>query len=289
MCAGHRKDNDANGGVDSDKPSALSWQEWQNAEKDSICEETSPQPPQVEQPNDQDLSGVVSFGKHRGSSFQEVIDSDAPYCNWVKQAADKDDAVAGLREFAAWLKQGAQDNLEKVVHSSEVTSKSASGSSKSSSGSSWHSDPVTSSGTVCFGKYTGESFESVLEKDPMYCSWVKEAANKADASHEMKLFAAFLQKNPPPISTRTGSSRWTASESRATDPSDMSPLSSGRWKVTFGKYKGKTFEEICSENPGGYCDWLVDQILQSPHSKVKQTNSLALASYVLWKRSQGKA
>jgi hypothetical protein len=52
---------------------------------------------------------VISFGKHRGKSFEEVSRTDAEYCQWAVQSARKHDASPAIKKFAAFVETSAPD------------------------------------------------------------------------------------------------------------------------------------------------------------------------------------
>lgn len=52
----------------------------------------------------QDLN-VLNFGKHMGSSFQEVWIQDRRYCEWILQTAENGDSSKEIHQFAQYLQQ----------------------------------------------------------------------------------------------------------------------------------------------------------------------------------------
>ena len=89
---------------------------------------------------------VLSFGKHRGSTFAAVFAADKGYCAWVagEELTAQEDPESCFARFKRWL-QAKQ--------------------------------------FVAFGKHKGLSYEELLREDPQYCAWlVHEAACKPTAA-----------------------------------------------------------------------------------------------------------
>ena len=46
----------------------------------------------------------MSFGKHTGSTFQQVWEADSSYCDWAIQTVEEDKTGSdGLKNFAAYV------------------------------------------------------------------------------------------------------------------------------------------------------------------------------------------
>ena len=50
-------------------------------------------------PNDQE---VLTFGKHRGSTYQTVLEEDVDYVRWILVHCNEQ-SCAGMRRFKDWL------------------------------------------------------------------------------------------------------------------------------------------------------------------------------------------
>jgi len=149
---------------------------------------------------------TVSFGKYSGSPFEEVLQLDPSYCQWVVSAAQDEQASSGVELFAAYIGKHAPDLLE----------------------------PPT---TVGFGKYKGRTFEEVLELDPGYCMWVRQAVEdpESDSGPALRALADFVRERQQ----------------------DM--------VVSFGKHVGKSFSQVAEEDPE-YCDWVLERALEEDRS-----------------------
>merc|ERR1712178_219133 len=82
----------------------------------------------------------------------------------------------------------------------------------------------------------GRSFQEVLATDPEYCQWVLQESKKEDVGFRMQEFAAFLD-----------------------DKSELQqPAAKEDGKVSFGKYKGRSFQEVLATDPQ-YCQWVLQE------------------------------
>lgn len=54
-----------------------------------------------QQPSEKELS----FGKHRGKSFEEIVKTDISYCNW---ALKQTETRGVMKEFQEWLRLKAK-------------------------------------------------------------------------------------------------------------------------------------------------------------------------------------
>mmetsp|Transcript_133209 Transcript_133209/g.426132 ORF Transcript_133209/g.426132 Transcript_133209/m.426132 type:complete len:182 (+) Transcript_133209:82-627(+) len=92
---------------------------------------------------------------------------------------------------------------------------------------------VEAEDVVNFGKHRGKAYEEVLKEDPMYCSWVVQAA-KSDktlddkpSSEHLVNFAEWLKDRHTPL-------------------------------VSVGKHKGMSFTEILKTD-AEYCRWVIER------------------------------
>lgn len=156
-------------------------------------------------------SGVVSFGKHRGKTYEAILLEEPDYCRWLlQQVEESDDVQPATGEFAEWLQQN-QEALDDALALKDANL------------------------SVGFGKYRGRAYEEVLAEDPDYCRWVMESSEQADASTTLSQFADWLK----------------------TQDLSAAPTSDDHI-VRFGKHKGKTYEALLDEDLD-YCQWILDQ------------------------------
>lgn len=92
--------------------------------------------------------GILRTGKHKGHTYQEVLQSDRPYCEWV--------ATYWLRcnldviAFACWLAP------HYPFHNSLKLAK------------------VGPNSTALSGKCKGLSYQEIKNTDPDYCTWIRK-------------------------------------------------------------------------------------------------------------------
>ncbi|CAK0793522.1 unnamed protein product, partial [Prorocentrum cordatum] len=104
-------------------------------------------------------SGLVGFSKHADLTYEEALEQEPGFCNWVLRESQKDNARGRLMDFAEWLqKQGVS--------------------------------PMRS-GLVGFSK---GSRAHEVQQEPGFCKWVVRESQKDDASERLTDFAAWLQK-----------------------------------------------------------------------------------------------
>jgi hypothetical protein len=98
---------------------------------------------------DADGSATVTFGKHKGRSYADVLQEEPYYCQYILGQADSGESSnPNFLAFATWLR--SQDVPD---------------------GPSGMGD-AGGSGTVGFGKHKGTSYEKVLQGDQEYCQFV---------------------------------------------------------------------------------------------------------------------
>ncbi|CAK0793517.1 unnamed protein product, partial [Prorocentrum cordatum] len=90
-------------------------------------------------------SGLVGFSKHADLTYEEALEQEPGFCNWVLRESQKDNARGRLMDFAEWLqKQGVS--------------------------------PMRS-GLVGFSKHAVLTYEEALEQEPGFCKWVRSRAS----------------------------------------------------------------------------------------------------------------
>jgi len=219
---------------------------------------------------------VLSFGKHKGLTYQEALSADEAYCNyWARQlglSGAEDMMPAMVEEFAQWLRErglptatknspprtlgfGEHCNMTyEEARSLEpdyriwiIQEKRSGGGDdpRLKSFVSWLERqylPRVGDGQriMGFGKHNGLSFEEVRSQDPEYCEWLlKSSQNKSGLNMQMAEFASWLQEEGLP---GAGGGR---------------PISGSL--VGFGKYRDLTYEEARSVDPT-YCSWVVQHL-----------------------------
>lgn len=163
---------------------------------------------------------VITFGKHNGRSYDEMVEIDPLYCEWCMRAADEPDTGDRMREFAEWLTKDGRIKPRTIPNSTGLAN------------------------VLPFGKYRGKSYEDVLDEHPEYCEWAAKTAAMPDATSGLLEFVAWLNKSAP-------ASQMTAWKEQA------KAIEVGENVVAFGKYRGRAFEDVLLEDPD-YCRWVVD-------------------------------
>ncbi|CAE8602235.1 unnamed protein product [Polarella glacialis] len=116
--------------------------------------------PELEDADDEE----VTFGKHKGQSFAQVLKDDPDYCSWVLGACQEKDVAGALKRLGKFIKKNGEGIGIKKID------------------------------TVGFGKYRGMTFQEVKDADPSYCEWVVTKADDPSASSGIKNLAAFIKK-----------------------------------------------------------------------------------------------
>jgi len=118
--------------------------------------------------SDDDFS-VLSFGKHRGETYADVMDNDPAYCTWALQVskASPESMNPNMKLFVLAILRANPDHDWQVV---------------------------------LFGKYKGKSFEETANLDPEYCGWVMTTgADPECESGPLLVFAEYLRQSRPDI------------------------------------------------------------------------------------------
>jgi hypothetical protein len=117
-------------------------------------------------------SEVLNVGKNKGKTYDEILQCDMGYCEWVVKQDNLHGELANFQQFCS--KQG-------------ITSVATSGVPPQ--------HPTTTSAKITGGKYSGLTFADVLSKDTDYCSWIMSVPEKELRAAWMKDFKAFLASN----------------------------------------------------------------------------------------------
>jgi len=179
---------------------------------------------------------LVGFGKYSDKTYEAVLFLDPDYCVFVQKRQAEGPKTAGdnnlFKDFAGWLSKLPEDHKPQCC---------------------------AEEGRIQFGRYSGETFEKVLETDPVYCGLVLDSAETSPV-----IFVKWLQdrriKPPPP------------------EQSKVREVTEGN--LTFGRYRGKTFQEVLSTKPD-YCQC----ILQTVKDQVAPV--LGMVHFAQWLTSQG--
>jgi len=231
---------------------------------------TSAPPAKLEQSAQWSAAGqaVVTFGKYKGKSFEEVSQLDPKYCQWVVESSQKPDAKDFTKVFAAYLQQGSSD-VPKPAPPVQNSPRAAPSGGSSSSG-----------GTISFGKHKGKSFEEVCQTDVPYGQWMVKQSKEPDASANAQAFAAFVQDRFPDLLTTpsgkpSGSPAFSKSWNKPSYPKppypkpvevDDNSVSSGLKRLGGGKHAESTYAEVFESEPR-YCKFVVEHGLSEAGTK----------------------
>lgn len=165
--------------------------------------------------------GIVNFGKHKGSTFEEVLNDDKQYCEFVVRQADQS-MNPEFTSFAGWLQaQGVSATKDRVSATKD------------------NQDPTQLDSQnpkqlrLGFGKHRDLTYAEALQQEPSYCEWVLSESGKRDAFPSFQAFADWLQQQQ--------------------QPATASPAVT--YRIRFGRFKGRTIEEAKAEDPD-YLEWV---------------------------------
>eukprot|EP00971_Amphidinium_carterae_P330541 6463640-Amphidinium_carterae.1 len=169
-------------------------------------------------------SEVLTFGKHRGKTFEVVLAEEPSYASFVRRTVESAGSTnEQMLRFAAYL--NAQDGLDPCGAPSPFE-------------------------VLTFGKYKGRSFEAVTAEDPSYTGYVRRTAVEEGCSNQqMKRFAQFL---------KILDAQQTSASSQGDPQPPLYASEPSSWRLTMGKHKGKTISEVYDEDKS-YCKWAVKQ------------------------------
>jgi hypothetical protein len=172
---------------------------------------------------------TIEFGKYKGFTFQEVLQVDKGYGAWVLKACAQPDSSPNLKEFGEFLQE----------HAAEL--QTAASADKQND---FAPEACSNEGAkqIMFGKYRGQTFEDVLQGDRGFCAWVLRTSYRDDSGQPLREFGAFLQKRAPELMS-------FSDQIGSRTSSDASGV------ISFGKYKGQTYEQIWQSDPD-FCQWV---------------------------------
>lgn len=207
-----------------------------------------------------DASKLVVFGAHRGLSFEEILQQQPKYCQWVVTAAQKEDASQGIRDLAAYV--SAQPSSSSAPAARTTSFENAAPKAASDVEAAVTGDATS---IVSFGKHSGLTFEEIFAQQPNYCQWVLKKAAEPEASANVKALAAYVKAQPamPDLKFAKANTYYLGKDSAE----DGLSISSGEGKLNFGKYADLTHKEVFTTDPK-YCEWLVSSMLSDPKRNV---------------------
>eukprot|EP00445_Apocalathium_hangoei_P082407 CAMPEP_0204184184 /NCGR_PEP_ID=MMETSP0361-20130328/54239_1 /ASSEMBLY_ACC=CAM_ASM_000343 /TAXON_ID=268821 /ORGANISM="Scrippsiella Hangoei, Strain SHTV-5" /LENGTH=435 /DNA_ID=CAMNT_0051144189 /DNA_START=118 /DNA_END=1425 /DNA_ORIENTATION=+ len=98
-------------------------------------------------------TAILSFGKHNGKSYEDVLREDPLYCRWAVSPEGARISMPALLEFSRWVRGQA---------------------------------------ILDTGKHNGKSYEKVLRDDPQYCRWVVSQDKGLGFRHELREFSGWV-------------------------------------------------------------------------------------------------
>mmetsp|Transcript_67201 Transcript_67201/g.160999 ORF Transcript_67201/g.160999 Transcript_67201/m.160999 type:complete len:447 (-) Transcript_67201:119-1459(-) len=196
-------------------------------------------------------SEVLRFGKHKGKTFQEVAAEDSSYCSFVLRSKEES-GNQNLLRFAQYLEAHQGQPQSQLPGGSGGGRSTAFQPSASSSAFQVSSAVPSGSEVLKFGKHRGKTFEEIYEEDQQYADWAVRNANQG-SNGNLTVFASFVKARRQEGSD-SNQSAGTVSHTVLNDT------------VHFGKHRGKTFAEVCEEDPL-YCEWVLksQSTTENPH------------------------
>jgi len=161
---------------------------------------------------------TMTYGKHKGMSYEDMFMNDLPYCEWVRQRDPLFAAKTDRMILAAKIAQrvsGRQAGTTAATRWQPISRSFAS-----------------SSEVVDFGKHRGLTFEEILQKERDYCEWAVSIEAKDQTTASMAKLITFLK-------------------AAGVEPKKSTPET-----VSGGKHSGKSYEEVFTDDPA-YCEWVL--------------------------------
>lgn len=103
---------------------------------------------------------MIDFGKHKGETIEDVLDSDPDYAGWLLDTFMYGEPSPSMQPAGQWLLENNPDLL--------------------------------GSRPVGFGKYKEKTRESVVADDPEYAEWVIKASQEGSKNSNFRHFAELL-------------------------------------------------------------------------------------------------
>nr|ABV22404.1 unknown [Noctiluca scintillans] len=117
-------------------------------------------------------SEVVDFGKHRGLTFEEILQKDKQYCQWAVSTEGNEQTSPTMSKLITFLKEAGVQH--ETLHE-----------------------------TITFGKYSGKSYGEVFTNDSTYCEWVLHNSKDDTPSGS---FADWIRARHPQFVSKVGRS-----------------------------------------------------------------------------------
>lgn len=120
---------------------------------------------------------MITFGRYKGKSYEEIFTLDQYYCGSVVRRASHPESGSGIRHLADWLRERHPDFEAKEQE------------------------------TMTFGKHQGKSYEEICMLDKRYCEWMLNSSSPGLPSH---LLAKWIRERHPDF-TAKGDAVWHVS------------------------------------------------------------------------------
>lgn len=101
---------------------------------------------------------VVGFGRHRGKTYEDVLEEDPDYCQWVMRRVALPGASPRLVAWSRWLSEAGVQKVER--------------------------DPQAE--TVGFGMYRKLTLKELVDRDPYYARWICDLSQEPEPRPAIK-------------------------------------------------------------------------------------------------------
>eukprot|EP00397_Hematodinium_sp_SG-2012_P046793 GEMP01052992.1.p1 GENE.GEMP01052992.1~~GEMP01052992.1.p1 ORF type:complete len:272 (+),score=32.45 GEMP01052992.1:194-1009(+) len=153
------------------------------------------------------FSTILTFGKHKGKAYDDVIHNHPRYVEWMKTLTHQS---SGALEFLNYARTAgtskADSSTEDAAPVPYRRPEQTADNFRARTTSYKHPhevSPVTGSCTLTVGKYTGWSFQSVFEKDSRYCLFLATQVHEKMADPNLLHFVIYCQQRWLQPSTET--------------------------------------------------------------------------------------
>lgn len=167
-----------------------------------------------------DGSETLNFGKHKGKTYEHVVANHAEYTQWLKKQENLSTDAKRFLQYAdagngstsrdapatSWSKSRDPPATSWNKFRSSVTQPQYSRSNTSTSyakpaGASprrqkdpFPTSPVTGTTLVTFGKYAGQTYSSVFERDPKFCLGMVKLSREESIAQSLLPFIIYCQQ-----------------------------------------------------------------------------------------------
>eukprot|EP00747_Dinoflagellata_sp_TGD_P184133 gnl/TRDRNA2_/TRDRNA2_39498_c0_seq1.p1 gnl/TRDRNA2_/TRDRNA2_39498_c0~~gnl/TRDRNA2_/TRDRNA2_39498_c0_seq1.p1 ORF type:complete len:349 (+),score=47.41 gnl/TRDRNA2_/TRDRNA2_39498_c0_seq1:65-1111(+) len=192
-----------------------------------------------------DGEGVLTFGKHKGRTFADVVANEPDYVSWVLKQPEPS---SSLKDFVSYLEaEGVIDHFNALEQMGEVYTRS---------------DPPTGDTQMTFGKHKKRTFADLKDNEPQYVAW---ALREPEPSSGLKDFVEYLKAEGVSEDHQV-----PCAGMNATDQSgSQSGVPKGDTVVLFGKHRGRTFADL-KTNESEYATWALGQAKKDPSGQLKE-------------------